>query len=84
MKFLIRHIKEDSWLGRPKEEITWECDSEEDFFLKLLQANNHFQKSYKTGKKESYEIIDYDLADKYDEWWCSLSQEQKDEIYSKS
>lgn len=83
MLYRLRHIKEDSWVGRPKEEIQWECQSDEECFLKLLKENNKLQKSFR-GKKESYELTDFSLADKYDAWWCGLSQEEKDKIFDES
>ena len=83
MNYTVKHIKESSWIGRPKETIDWEFNSDEDFFLALLKENNKCRKRYR-GTKESFEIVDCDLANKYESWWNKLTEEEKAKIYEES
>ena len=71
----INYITESGWEGHVSDTLTWKAETEEELFQKMLKKNHELQRQFR-----SYEFADYDLLDKYDEWWANLSDEEKAKI----
>ena len=46
----VQFWKEDGWQGRKAKVETWNADTKEDLFLRILTANNKIQKHFDKNK----------------------------------
>ena len=81
----VQFWKEDGWEGRKSRVETWNADTKEDLFLKILTANNKIQKNFDKNKMngDCWRFLDDDwkLQEEYDKWWANLGIEKQQEIF---
>jgi hypothetical protein len=84
----VQYWQESGWVGTKSHVETWEADTKEDLFLRMLKANNHIQKNFDDDEMngDCYRFLDEDwkLQEEYDEWWRNLGEEKREEIFEKA
>lgn len=84
-KWDVQYVKEDGWEGREDHIEQWEAPTKEDFFMKMLAANNKLQKSFDSREMNGdcwrFTDDDWKLQEEYDTWWKNLGEEKREEVF---
>lgn len=85
MTFEVEYWKGSLYGSENRSTIQWTYETKEEFFVKMILENFHFDKSTSNPDFFRFKDENYDgMQKEYDEWYSSLSEEKKAEYYTKA